>query len=104
MDERHNFEIYTHTTNPHTTETQYESVFFPGIGTMIITFEDRTYRSNGEVRPVLSFDFDTSKVDIIDSRGNDREIHPYHNDHPDLNNRTEPGDYGHIESPDTFIL
>ncbi len=89
-DKRKPFSTYAselETYDQHSFETQYQSVHFPGLGNLTITYENRTYGSNSvnhddlaNYRPVLSFDFDTSKVDIIDRRGNDREIHPYHND------------------------
>lgn len=93
IEERKDFIVYNSRGEPTNTETQYLSLFFPGMGNVTITYENRTYGSTSinrddpdNYRPVLSFDFDTANVDIIDSRGNDREIHPYHNDHEELNN------------------
>lgn len=90
---RRDFAIYNSYAEPANTETQYVSVYFPGVGNLTITFENRTLNTDdvnrddrNNYRPVLSFDFNTANVDIIDDRGNDREIHLYHNDHQELNN------------------
>lgn len=74
MDERHEMNV---TSGPpyEGTNTEYITVFFPELGNMTITYETRPFASEtGEKRPVISFDFAVSKVDVIDRSGSDREI------------------------------
>lgn len=73
-DERHDMKVYLGGTGSlaDTTTTQYTSVFFPELGEITITYETRP--GNTEKRPVLSFNFSTDKVDIIDAYGGDRSI------------------------------
>lgn len=58
-------------TNYDSNDTYREMLHFPDLGNVTITFERSR---SGEVRPVLSFDFNPTKVRILDQNGNDRSV------------------------------
>lgn len=52
--------------------THYESLFFPGIGNMAVTYEVDEEIPDGASVVTLSVDFSVGKIRIIDQHGNSR--------------------------------